>query len=57
MFHTENAKMLPVFCLNLLCLACGRMLPPMVGGVQGWSQESQFKSEYCAETPHTVHTR
>ena len=27
MFHTENAKMLPVFGLNLLCLARGRMLP------------------------------
>ena len=27
MFHTEKAKMLPVFGLNLLCLACGRILP------------------------------
>ena len=28
MFHTENARMLSVFYLNLLFLACERMLPP-----------------------------
>ena len=27
MFHTENARMLSVFYLNLLFLPCGRMLP------------------------------
>ena len=27
MFHTDNAAMVSVFCLNLLFLPCGRTLP------------------------------
>ena len=52
MFHTENAKMLPVFGLNLLCLACGRMLPWWVvfRVVTGTPTDVSALFPRCAET-------